>query len=240
MTEMNLTYTITSTNPECYNVIRTNLEPPIGDYCRLTVTNLTTKASFIILNPDDFIVVNDVKYNFKDDYCELSAEGFSALLNELLIEQDITSTIDNVGRLMISSNNEFIINNMSYNARLISGFYNDSFPLIPNYANPTYTVISRSVGFSLSTPILYLVSNLGAKCYDNVDELYCDRKIFMRVNNSFTSGYPIINSNGEFSQICKVNSLSNVEFRLVDGNMRDIKLLAPMYLSVNASSSDDP
>lgn len=242
MTETSITYTITSTNPECYNVIRTNLEAPMGDYCRLTVTNLTTKATFVILNPDDYIIINDIKYNFIENYSELSPEGFCALLNDLIVNEGITANIDNVNRVILTSHNEFIINEMSYNAKMIGGFYNDSFPITPEYNgspdpnSSTFSVTARSVGFPLSTPILYLTSNLGVKCYDNVDELYCDRKIFMRVNNSFTAGYPIINGNAEFSGVCKVNSLSNIEFRLVDANMNDIKLLTPMYLSVTTES----
>jgi hypothetical protein len=210
--------------------------------CRLSVSNLTTKASFILLNTNDYITINNEPHHFTDNYGELSTEGFAALLNELLEGEGITATVDNIDRLLLTSDTPFTINNMSYNAKMISGFYNEEFPITSEFAegSPTRCVVrARSVGFSLSTPILYLVSNLGAKCYDNIDELYCDRKILMRVNNSFTAGYPIVNSNAEFASICPVNSLSNIEFRLVDANMHDIKLLAPMYISVNADSIEE-
>jgi len=236
MTERNLTYTITSTNPECYNVIRTNLQPPFGDLCRISVSNLTTKASFILLNPDDFISINNTKFNFTDNYGELSTEGLGALIDELLISEGITSSVDNVGRLVLTSDTEFTITDMSYNTKMISGFYNDNFPITSVNQDPKHIITARSVGFSLSTPILYLISNLGAKCYDNKDELYCDQKILMRVSNSFTAGYPIVNSNAEFASIIPVNSVSNIEFRLVDANMYDIKLLAPMYICVNVDA----
>ena len=232
MTDKSITYTITSTNPGSYNVIRTNLQVPFGDFCRLTVTNLTTKATFVLLNQNDYIIVNGSKFTFPDNYGELSNEGFGALLNELLTSQEIKAAVDNVGRLVLTSDKEFTITDMSYNTKMISGFYNDIFPLV----SVNNTIAARSVGFSLSTPILYLVSNLGAKCYDNIDELYCDRKVLMRVSNSFTSGYPIVNGNAEFSSIIPVNSLSNIEFRLVDANMHDVKLLTPMYLSVQTDS----
>lgn len=232
MTDKSITYTITSTNPGSYNVIRTNLQVPFGDFCRLTVTNLTTKATFVLLNQNDYIIVNGSKFTFPDNYGELSNEGFGALLNELLTSQGIKAAVDNVGRLVLTSDKEFTITDMSYNTKMISGFYNDIFPLV----SVNNIIAARSVGFSLSTPILYLVSNLGVKCYDNIDELYCDRKVLMRVSNSFTAGYPIVNSNAEFSSIIPVNSLSNIEFRLVDANMHDVKLLTPMYLSVQTDS----
>ena len=245
MTDKSLIYTITSTNPNSYNVIRTNLQVPFGDFCRLTVTNLTTKATFILLNKHDYIVIesindqseaHDTKYNFTDNYGELTNEGFGALLDDLLESEGINASIDNVGRLILNSTKSFTITEMSYNVKMISGFYNDKFPLVSEMKDDKYKIAASSVGYSLSTPILYLVSNLGAKCYDNIDELYCDRKVLMRVSNSFTAGYPIINSNAEFTSIVPVNSLSNIEFRLVDANMHDVQLLTPMYLSVQTDS----
>ena len=245
MTDKSLIYTITSTDPDSYNVIRTNLQLPFGDFCRLSVNNLTTKATFVLLNTNDYVIVksindegeaHDTKYNFPEDYGELSNEGFGALMNELLQTESIMASVDNVGRLILTSTKEFTISEMTYNTKMISGFYNDKFPLVSKMKDDKYVISASSVGYSLSTPILYLVSNLGAKCYDNVDELYCDRKVLMRVSNSFTAGYPIINSNAEFTSMVPVNSLSNIEFRLVDANMHDVKLLTPMYLSVQTDS----
>ena len=237
MTDTSVCYTVTSTDPSNYDTIRTNLQVPIGDMCRLLVTNLTTKASFIVLGKNDYVVINGEKINMNDNYGELSTEGFAALLNELLTEETgVGASIDNVGRLVLSSTKAFNITDMSYNTKMISGFYNDPLPLssVNIESDGKYYIRARSVGYPLLTPILYLVSNLGAKCYDNVDELYCDRKILMRVSNSFTAGYPIINSNAEFSSIIPVNSLSNIEFKLVDANMHRIELLSPMYLSIQA------
>ena len=57
-------YTITSTDPSKYNTIRTNLQVPYGTYCRLSVTNLTTKATFIVLGKTDYIKLNDTCYYF--------------------------------------------------------------------------------------------------------------------------------------------------------------------------------
>ena len=59
--DANITYTITSTDSEHYDIIRTNLQVPRGGFCHLTVTNLTTKASFVVLDKTDYIVINDQK-----------------------------------------------------------------------------------------------------------------------------------------------------------------------------------
>ena len=234
MTDKSILYTITSTDPKHYNVMKSNLQLPFGDYCRLTVTNLTTKATFVVLNENDYITINNVRYYFQDEYSEMTIDAVVSVLNELLIDAKITASNDNVGRLVLSSTTPFVISDMTYNVKMITGFYNDSLPLSSN----NNIIAASSAGFSLLTPILYLVSNLGAKCYDNIDELYCDRKVLMRVSNSFSSSYPIVNSNMEFSSVIPVNSLSNIEFRLVDANMHDVKLLTPMYISVQTDSID--
>ena len=237
-------YTITSTDPSKYNTIRTNLQVPYGTYCRLSVTNLTTKATFIVLGKTDYIKINDTCYYFTDEYNEMTPDAIGELFNDILNTVQVTCTVDNVGRLTLKGKSAFTINDMSYNTKQVTGFYNDIFPLIAEESlddndETIYTVRSSSVGYPMLSPILYLVSNLGAKCYDNVDEMYCDRKILMRVSNSFSSNYPIVNGNAEFSSIVPINSLSNIEFRLVDANMHDVKLLTPMYLSIQTDTIEN-
>jgi hypothetical protein len=58
----------------------------------------------------------------------------------------------------------------------------------------------------------------------------------MRVSNSFTANYPIINGNAEFVSIVSANALSDIEFKLVDANKHPIRLLTPMYLSIQVES----
>ena len=237
-------YTVTSTDPHQYNTIRTNLQVPCGTYCRLSVTNLTTKATFIVLGKTDYVSINGTRYYFMNEYNELLSDAIVELLSELLTSISISSTADNVGRIILKSSNAFTIDDMSYNTKQITGFYNDMFPItaeasLDDNDATIYTAMSSSVGYPMLSPILYLVSNLGAKCYDNVDELYCDRKILMRVSNSFSSNYPIVNGNAEFSSVVPINSLSNIEFRLVDANMHDLKLLTPMYLSIQTDTIED-
>ena len=234
-----LNYTATSTNAEEYDVIRTNLQVPYSSVCRLQVNNLTTKASFIVLAKDDYIVINGDKYTINDDYGEVSTETFAMILNELFDESiKIEATIDNVKRLILTSNESFTINDMSYNTKMVSGFYNDSFPIKSIYNGSIHYAMAQSAGYSMLTPILYLVSNLGSKCYDNIDKNYCNHKILMSVSNSFSANYGIINGNAEFASIISSNALSDIEFKLVDANKQPIRLLTPMYLSVHVEAID--
>ena len=209
--ESSINYTVTSTNAKEYDVIRTNLQIPNSNVSRLTVNNLTTKASFIVLGKDDYIIINGNKYNMNDDYGEVPTDTFAEILNFLFEgNEEITVAVDTVKRLVLNSESEFIINEMSYNAKMVSGFYNDSFPIESVFNGSNYEILAQSVGYSMLTPILYLVSNLGSKCYDNIDNNYCNHKILMRVSNSFSANYPIINGNAEFQSVVPTNSLSDI------------------------------
>ena len=238
--ESSLNYTVTSTNAKEYDVIRTNLQIPNSNVSRLLVNNLTTKASFIVLGVDDYVIINGNKYNINDDYGEVPTDTFAEILNLMFEEnEEITVSVDTVKRLVLNSESKFIINDMSYNAKLVSGFYNDSFPIESVFNGENYQVMAQSAGYSMLTPILYLISNLGSKCYDNIDNNYCNHKILMRVSNSFSANYPIINGNAEFSAVVSTNALSDIEFKLVDANRKPIRLLTPMYLSINVEAIED-
>ena len=235
--ESSINYTVTSTNAKEYDVIRTNLQIPNSNVSRLTVNNLTTKASFIVLGKDDYVIINGNKYNMNDDYGEVPTDTFAEILNFLFEgNEEITVAVDTVKRLVLNSESEFIINDMSYNAKMVSGFYNDPFPIESVFNGANYEVLAQSAGYSMLTPILYLVSNLGSKCYDNIDNNYCNHKILMRVSNSFSANYPIINGNAEFQSVVPTNSLSDIEFKLVDANRKPIRLISPMYLSINVEA----
>ena len=102
--DTSLNYTVTSTNTKEYDVIRTNLQVPYGDLCRLRANNLTTKESFIVLGKDDYITINSRKFIVGDDYGEVSTETFAMILNALFEGKiEIEANIDNVKRLLLMS-----------------------------------------------------------------------------------------------------------------------------------------
>ena len=98
------------------------------------------------------------------------------------------------------------------------------------YAEEIFAIRSRSKTYFNMTPILYLVSNIGAvdECYNCTSKV--KRRILLRINNSYIQDYPIECTNFEFSSIIPSTSLSDVTFQLVDANFQPIQLKAPMYL----------
>lgn len=248
-------YTVSSTDPNNYNKIFCNLTAPPTKYSIMTITCLTTNCNIIVLNKDDYIIINDIKYQFKDNYTNINLEAFIELLKDLT-QNDVAADgeinplslngidfyIDNTSRLYFFSERPFVINDASYNVKLITGIYHQNLPLTSSFNPETdkYYVQAISSGFNLLTPVLYLCSNIAIKSYRNADDSSLNgSKIVMRVNNSFSTSMPIINNNADFETVLLSNDLSMLEFRLVDANMHDIHLLSPLYLSVQVRSVAD-
>ena len=116
----------------------------------------------------------------------------AGILTNLFKQDDetIVVSVDNSNRLQFkdSEKDEFLISSASYNMKQITGLYNTTFP-VRVHENSVYTV--PSVGFYLSTPVLYLISNLGARCFQSRARNLSDQKVVMRINNSFMSYYPL-------------------------------------------------
>jgi hypothetical protein len=92
----------------------------------------------------------------------------------------------------------------------------------------------NAVGFYISTPILYLISNLGDTNFHNLinetDHIESNA-VCMRIQNSFTPLMPLICSNTEFVKSIPIGNITDFEVRLVDANLHDLKLLSPMLVT---------
>ena len=240
---MSFVYTISSKDPEHYNRITTYFEYPGGPMATMMVTSLTTNCYFRLTNLNDYILVDDVKIYNGNETTNITRESFIAKLNSTVAGKNanISFDLDDCKRLIIRQRDitrRMIFNGASYNMRLLMGLHPfKDFEIKIEASGGTvgdYYVVP-TVGYMLSTPVLYLTCNLGAKCYKNVQEAdnIQSMRIVMRLTNSFSADYPINAFNGEFSVDVASNDLSNVEYRLVDANMVEVDLLTPMFLSVN-------
>lgn len=203
---------------------------------------MTANCCIVVLNEDDYIEINNVKYSFKKVYSNLNPDTFSSLLNQLFEENEslLSTELDGAERLIISNNKPFTIDNMTYNFKLITGFYNTELPIKSIESDDQHIIRADSVGFMLSTPILYLTSNVAVQSYRNLNEGDCvGSKIVMRLNNSFSHGFPIYISNADFETTLLSNDLASLEFRLVDANMHEINLLSPLYLCIHIRGIPD-
>ena len=224
-------FTESSRDVNNYGKIHANLRVPFTQYSTLVIESLTTNACIEVLNTDDYITINNTRIRMIDSYSALNANTISTLLNDLFSINSIavTTTVDNTNRIIFTSENEFTINDCSYNLKSVLGLYDQQLPLTSmlNVTNNIYSIQCLSVGNYLSTQILYLLASIGEKCYITDSN---NRKILMRINNSYSAKFPVIANNAEFSTYALSNDFSDITFELVDANFKPIKLLSPMYL----------
>ena len=244
-------YTINSTDPEHYNRIQASLDIPNTEYSIFQVTELTTKCSILILTTNDYFTINGKQYFFPYDCTDLNSESFVELVDDMIADDGYYCEIDTASRIHLFAENEYGFDDASYNVKLLFGLHhNVSFPILSKY-NPDIPteqkqeILFDSVGFTLSTPILYLLSNIGARTFTNnlisQNKGYTSTlKTAMRINNSFSANYPIISGNSDFETIVKSNDLTNINFMLVDANLKEIQLLSPMYLTIRVQAIEDP
>ena len=243
-------YTIASTDPKHFNRIKVNLPPPSWGYSNVTITSCVTNCSMILLKSGDYIDFtidnNDYKLLITTNVTNLSsAQSFIATLPSISNSRDIPIEfiVNTDERISLTSDSEFTINNMSYNMKIVLGlYYNTKLPLCSKPIDTKHVFNIQAVGYFLSTPVLYLLSNLGGVNYFNLsnEPMKIDASsISMRLLNSFTASMPIIGANSEFSKIVLSTDLTEFELILVDANMHEVELLNPVYVTINITNASE-
>ena len=242
-------YTVNSTDPEHYNRLFCSLDIPNTELSVFSVTELTTKCSILILTTKDYFTINNKRYFFVQDYTDLNSESFVEIVDDMIANDGYYCELDTASRIHFFAVNEFELGEMTYNCKLLFGLHDIDTPIISKH-NPLIQteqkqeIVIESVGFTLSTPVLYLLSNLGAKTFknkldDSSKSCLSTLKTAMRINNSFSANYPIVSGNSDFETIIKSNDLSNVTFFLVDANLNELTLLSPLYLTIHVKAIPD-
>lgn len=243
--------TISSKNSNHYNRINNIYIPTIShtQYVRISVVKLCTMCQFRTLRKDDYITFaiddKNVSVTF-DDFGTLAPSDVCEVFNKYITEKEIPieCSTDQCHRIRFTSEKPFEIINASYNAKLISGLYSysdEQFPMksqIVEKAEPTESNVIQlnAVGFGTSTPVLYLVSNMGVPINRaSMDDFVNiqSAQVCLDIANSFTESTPIQAYNNGYSRILPACQLSSAYFILVDANMHEIDLLCPMYLTIS-------
>ena len=222
--------------------------PPLSNckYTSLRCDSFTCNCNIRVLKHGDYLMMTIGNTPFTvyfEDYTNLNAEIFAELLNEKIQENyHISVGVDECNRLYFTAMEEFEINDVSYNVKLLMGLYSwkdediragkvKAEPL----GNGGYRLQIKSVGMYLSTPILNLVSNIGdASLRNSSDDIIniqsCNT--ILRINNSFSPNIPIIAGGDGSTSIIPSGCVSGAIFILVDANMKQVDLLNPMYITL--------
>ena len=256
MINRSIDFCINSTDEDHYNRIKVTLQGPHTEYSKLMVTTLTTMCNIVCIDKDDYLEVMfpslnqtirfQINYESKDVNIRKVMEDLNTIIDnkikELKLDDFVTFLleIDSLERITFACSVGFKIVNATHKLKLILGMYNVNEELMSEFEGGLYYVRLKSVGFVLSTPVLYLTSNVGEQCYRTINnEKVMGTKIVMKINNSFMLGQNMILSNCEFETQIHSSDLGNLEFCLVDAYMEEIKLLSPMYLTIHVDAIPD-
>jgi hypothetical protein len=98
------------------------------------------------------------------------------------------------------------------------------------------------IGSSLSTPQLYVTTNIGYRVFKNSMEKR-DKLDTVQVcavlQNTFSAGM-YMHGGGDFPILLNDCDMANLQFQLVDANYHPVKLLSPMYIIIKVEPQDDP
>jgi hypothetical protein len=174
------------------------------------------------------------------------------------LPDNIQVQLDYCNRIYFQSNEPFDINSMSYSMSLLCGIKQHQLPVSAieleieqiteeedwdlKEVLTVYMVKMPNYGDYNSTPVLYLLSNLGSNFYvqsqvDNEDSkdnsVMSNLNIFMRITNAFLPNLLITYADGDYKNNCFVHNLTSGGYiQLADANFVPVDLLYPMRLSL--------
>ena len=196
-------YTLSSTDPEHYNRVQAKLPIEYTEkFVNITVTSLTSNCNIEVMNENDyieFLIDDQLTKVFMKPYSKLTTASLPYVLQDIFTTANIniTATISDLDTLILTSDNKFYITDMSYNMKLITGFYSlkqNSYPIASQQYTEEYIiepVIKAVTAFTAqdlnikqgdSRPIEYTVTPPDAYGY-NI-QLSTEDKEYIQIENN--------------------------------------------------------
>ena len=215
------------------------------------INSLSTIASFSITTPDDYLIIEttldnepiELTLHFQEEgRYELRRLAFE--LNNLFegqlvpVDEELPITfslsMDSTNRLVISANKEFVIKDASYGAKLLLGLYHSNLPI----SSTQKQLLMPSVPYISYGNVLYLTARTDFVSVVNSEDKEITRSIAYKCNELLYPGYPInCKLPGNWS-IIHSDSLSTLEFQLVDFMLHPVKLHAPLNVTLEIERLD--
>ena len=230
-------YTYCSTDPAHYNTIFCPINSIEGtNQVQWQVTSISSFCNIVALGTDDYISINGEKYYVQQDINRVDS-GYFDELNTIIKGSNVTCYTDRCGRYVFYSDFPFTIDDASYRMKQGIGLYNEEFPIEVNtITDEKYMYNSKSTGYEMCTPVLILLSNLGAATTLGDSKYPLNYKscyVAMKFPNSMTPGQPLIASGTEAPITVQGTALSNIRLELVDFNFHPVELLSPLYATIS-------
>ena len=214
------------------------------------VSSINTMFSVIMFSPEDYIeyklgpaIDEEHKKIFLSQYFKSFDEGVIESLNEGFKNagEGITITTDNLGRTQIDSMDYIEIIGISYALQQALGFYyikdvSANNPIKSQGTGNGYVIHAKAIGYTNLSHVWYLLSNLGSPnlittMYSPYETYY--PAIAMKIQNQFSPDQFLQYSNSDFMSVSQASSLANLRVKLVDINLKPVKLLSPLVVTVS-------
>ena len=151
-------YTLSSTDPQHFNRIQTKLPTELSSrFVNVCVTSLTSNCNIEVMNADDYITFvfrppdspPTTRKVLMTPYSKLTSASLPYVLQDIFNAHTIpvTVSLSNLDTLIFTSDTPFDIVDMSYNMKLITGFYphkDDEYPIPSVEDEEAYSVIDRT------------------------------------------------------------------------------------------------
>ena len=150
-------YTLSSTDPQHFNRIQTKLPTELSSrFVNVCVTSLTSNCNNEVMNADDHITFvfhaddgDTTRKVLMTPYSKLTSASLPYVLQDIFNAHTIpvTVSLSNLDTLIFTSDTPFDIVDMSYNMKLITGFYphkDDEYPIPSVEDEEAYSVIDRT------------------------------------------------------------------------------------------------
>lgn len=137
-------------------------------------------------------------------------------------------SMDSTNRLILYADKEFTIKEASHGVRLLLGLYHSTLPI----SSIQKQILMPSVPYVSLGNCLYLTARTDFVSIVNTEDKEITRSIAYKVNEILYPGYPISCKIPGTWSIIHSDSLSTLEFQLVDFQLQPIKLHAPLYVSI--------
>jgi len=226
-------YYLKSTDPNDYGTIRFNSSFfNQSKHIEYRITSMSTLANFYVTTVDDYIVVNDVTYHFAD-HGGYDINIFMLELSTIL--SPLSCSFDSLGRVVLSHSEPFSLTDASHRAKMLLGLYDTDLPLVSNKGS----IVCPSAPYLCYGNLLFLKAHHGSivatNATKNREEYHC---IVYKSSEFVYQGLPIICRHAGVPVTTTSDDFRTLEFTLVDVQLHEVKLLAPLHLTIEVVSND--
>ena len=238
---------LVSTDPDNYGTVKfTSSISMSNSSIMYRINSLSFFASFSITTNDDYIMINNTKIMFPD-------KGKYDLIHDLnQLLTGYTVSFNDKGLIVISSDNEFTINDASHNVKMLLGLYHSTLPITAaqdknnddegdnNEESDHYQITMSSIPYLSYGNVLYLTARTDMVCsVNNKEGKEESLSIAYKTNEILYPGFPVMCKIPNQWSFINSNQLNQLEFTLVDFQFHPVKLHSPLYITLELNSSNN-